>query len=114
MEYSLLKEKFNEYACLTKEIINTLNEEDYDNLQGILNKRDMILKSIASGYNKRDVKEVCDELQIMKLEKEATELISQKKEETRIKINQISKKRNANISYNRGLNSKSTIFSKKV
>ncbi|MCY6483663.1 flagellar protein FliT [Clostridium aestuarii] len=110
-----LKEKFNLYKTATNNIINNLEQDDYESLNHLFDSRQKIIDEIDKmKYLKEDLKAIIDELKILMLEEKLTKLMNEKKDCLRRKIKNISVKRNANNVYNKGFYSNISFVNKKV
>lgn len=113
MENIELKKQLETYNTDTLELIESLEKEDYDALEGILNKRQQTIDSISKlDYTEQEFSEIVEELQILVSQKKLSELMLKKRESVREEINKISNAKNASNMYNKGIYSSSRVFNK--
>lgn len=114
MDYSL-KEHLNFYKDTTKQIIDNLNSDSFDDIAEAINKRQNILDSIGKlKYTKEEINSICEELQIFEIDKKVNDLIKSKQEQLKDNIQKDHTIKNANNTYHKNLYSKAMIFSKKI
>lgn len=114
-----MKDLLREYLCCYKaaslKIINDLNSDNINAISDSLTIRENMLSRIRTlEYTKKQINSLCNELQILQLDRQVNNLIINKKEELKNKIEKASILRNANNSYNKSLHRNSMIFSKKI
>lgn len=115
MNFDLLKEYLFKYKELTLDMVESLNKNNIDSLSEMIDKREDIIKYISQiHYTHDEFVSLCNEFQLMDLEKRLNELIKRKKERTSYIINKLSAGRNVNIIYNKNVYENSGMFSKKV
>ena len=113
MENIELKKQLETYNVDTLRLIESLEKEDYDALEGILNKRQQTIDSISKlDYTEQEFSEIAEELQILVSQKKLSELMLKKRESVREEINKISNAKNARNMYNKGIYSSSRMFNK--
>lgn len=109
-----LKEELMNYKNITAKAIEALNEEKYEEIEPLLNKREEIMERLKSmNFNPEQFKDSCDEINLIQIENELNELLKNKRDEVKFKFESTSKNRQANDSYNKITNS-ALIFSKKI
>lgn len=102
------------FRDITSKAIEILKEEKYEELDALLNEREEIINNLKSiNMNSEHFKVVCNKFDIMKLEGELNDLLKNKRDEIRIKLELVSKNIQVNNSYNKIIDSP-LIFSKKI
>lgn len=114
-----MKDLLREYLCCYKaaslKIINDLNSDNIDAIGDFLTIRENMLSRIRTlEYTKEQINSLCDELHILQLDRQVNNLIINKQEELKNRIEKASVLKNANNSYNNNLYRNSMIFSKKI
>ena len=111
----VLKEYLKEFKEITLKLIEALNQEDYDRLDQLINKRQAITENINKiSYSKEDFKNILKELRILECDKKFGALMKMKKEEYKKEMQKYVLKRNASTVYNKDVYGGSTVFSKKI
>lgn len=96
------REKFLEYKNITEEIIRLIeNDLDTDEL---MRRRDLILKSIfEKEVDKKDVKEIYNELNIANIDTILRDAIKQEQEKVKEELKEIHTRKRANSTYSNHL-----------
>ena len=98
----------------TTEMIFNLKNDDIDNFQMALEKREQIIKKIDElDFDKIEFRKISEELNIVSMNNELSEILIDKRDELKEKIMQLKKSQNASNAYQSILRG-SNIFSKKV
>lgn len=109
-----LKEELMNYKNITAKAIEVLNEEKYEEIEPLLNKREEIIEGLKSmNFKPEQFKDSCDEINLIQIENELNGLLKNKRDEVKFKLESTSKNRQANDSYNKIADS-ALIFSKKI
>jgi hypothetical protein len=110
-----LKEDLITFKNITLSIIQELEREEYDRLEGLIEKREEIMNSIKGlSYNSAEFKTVCDGLQLMQLEQKATKLLTDKKTKIRADMDTVKVAKKANNNYQKKFQPDSLFFNKKI
>ncbi|AKA70314.1 flagellar protein FliT [Clostridium scatologenes] len=109
-----LKKELKVYNSDTLKLIESLKKEDYDSLDGLLDKRQQTIdKIIKLNYTKEEFREIAEELQIPIYEKNLLDLMLKKREETKNELEKIASSKNASNVYNKKILNHS-IFNKRI
>ncbi len=110
-----LKHKLEGYKNITLELIRTLEKEEFDLIEQLIDKRQACLEEINTlDYSKEEFKDVCHYLNLLKLQEKLDVLIKEKQRETKEKINEIIYEKSANRAYNRKFYENSRFLNKKI
>lgn len=113
-----MEEKLQNYLDYFKkytvEMILNLKNDDIDNFQIALEKREHIIKKIDElDFDRIEFRKISEELNIVSMNNELKEILVDKRDDLKEKILQLKKSQSANNAYN-SLSRGSSIFSKKV
>jgi hypothetical protein len=109
-----LREELGNFKEITMELIDSLNNEAYDELDVLFNKRQESINAMENlEYSKQEFAIICEESNITKLQQELTVLLEEKKSVLKSKIDKFSEQKNANKSYNNKFSVDSIYFNKK-
>jgi hypothetical protein len=104
-------EYFKKY---TIEMIFNLRNDDINNFEVALEKREQIIEKINNlNFDRIEFKEICEEFGVVPINDELSKIVNYKKDEMKEKILRLKKSQNANNIY-QSISSGSNIFSKKV
>ncbi|ENZ31476.1 hypothetical protein HMPREF1084_02995 [Clostridium butyricum 60E.3] len=93
-----LEEYLREYKALTLDIIERVNEDG--SIGYLLDERQVILEEIKkSDFEESDIKRICNNLNIVELEKELNICINQEIVNTKRKMSNLKKMKTANMNY---------------
>lgn len=107
--------ELKQFKACTEEIINILENEEYDKLEDILNKRNIIIKNINNmNYSKEDFIKIASELDLLRLENKAYSILIEKRDVLKAKIQKFFLNKKANRMYNHNMYKSAKIFSKKI
>jgi hypothetical protein len=110
----MLENELKKYLDITKEIIESINCEDYESLNILAESRKLIINNIKIlKFSKQEFKEIANELDLKKYEDEMNKKLEEKQIDLKHKIESIKNKRKVSISYSK-LNISPMIFSKKI
>ncbi|SHE35993.1 hypothetical protein [Caloramator proteoclasticus] len=90
---------FIEYKCITEDIIKALEKEEFDLLNELLEKRDILIKKIDEVENKKDLKKIVEELNILELDNFAKKLLDEKYKQIKIDLKKIKEQKMVNEKY---------------
>lgn len=109
-----LKIELINFRDITAKAIENLKKEKYEELNPLLNKREEIIETLKSqSLDLEQFRTICDEINLIKLECELGELIKNKRNEVKVKLESLSKNIQASNSYNK-MEDSPLIFSKKI
>lgn len=110
-----LKDALIEYRLLTEKIGIYLDNENYDNLNRVLDKREELITFIGTlKYTIEEFNSICREIQLDALDKNVNASVLKRQEELKQNMIDISRRRNANNTYVKRFNADSIFFNKKV
>lgn len=110
-----LKQALTQYKNCTLDLIASLEREDFNSLDGLLNKRQLVIDTVDNiSYTKEEFTAISEELQILVLQKKLTDLMNEKKKKVRRELDNVIEGKKANKNYNRTIYSDSTFFSKQI
>lgn len=103
-----------EYAELSKVALKELDKEDFENLEVLLEQREVLLKEIVKlNDGNAEIKELIKKYEILELEKDLVEKLKNKKEKVRENLNNIRKMKAMNSQY-RDAAGKVSFLNKKI
>lgn len=109
------KKIFIEFRDKSNEIVEALENEDYDKLNADLSEREKILACIeAKNFGEDIFKKMDEELNIKDTETKIKALLNEKMNNVRGEIQRLQLTGKANNSYNKGFYDGNKIFSKRV
>lgn len=89
-----------EYAELSKVALKELDKEDFENLEVLLEQREVLLKEIVKlNDGNAEIKELIKKYEILELEKDLVEKLKNKKEKVRENLSNIRKMKAMNSQY---------------
>lgn len=110
-----IKSCLEQYKEITLALINLLQTEDYDSLDGLLDNRQNLIDEISQmSYTKETMNKIYKELQIQQLQDELNMEMNKKREEVKVNIENLMAKKNATKGYTNGFKVESLFFNKKI
>lgn len=110
-----LKNILNEYRDLTLEMITSIENEEYNNADVLIEKRKQIIDCLQNlNYNQQQFKAASDELKLLLLEQKLAKLIGDKRIKLKAELNKISNSKKAQKSYNKKFATNSVYFNKEI
>ena len=98
----MLEDELKKYLDITKEIIDTINSENYEKLNTLAENRKLIINNIKSlKFNKQEFKKIANKLDLKKYEDDMNNKLKEKQLDLKHKIESIKNKRKVSNSYNR-------------
>ncbi|MGO5072707.1 flagellar protein FliT [Clostridium sporogenes] len=95
-----LRNKLINFREITLNIIDSLEKEDYDSPERLLEERENIIKEINNlDYQKEEFKKVDEELELLVIEKKLQNLMIEKKVKIKLKLKKASENKEANKNY---------------
>lgn len=111
----MLKDKLVEYRDVTMVLINVLEKGELNILEENLKKRQEIIEDINKlDYTCEQFKGISEEINLVLLEEKLNILMNNKKQEIRVKINDVKKSRNAHKAYNKSFINSSFFLKKQI
>ena len=96
-----LKDELENYRGITINLLETLEEEKYNDLDILLSKRQDVINIINDiSYTKDEFKKICTEFEIVILQDKLTQEMDKRREEVKNSIERLTKYKSANKSYN--------------
>lgn len=90
-----------EYVKMAKLALKELENEEFENLEEILDKRDLILMKItALNDGGKEIKELIEMYKVLENEKKLVDKIKERKDKIRENLNNIRKMKTMNNNYN--------------
>ena len=115
MLMSELKQMLVQFKRVTIELITVLKQDEIYKLDGLLNSRQMVIEDMEKlTYTTKEFIKVCNELGILNLHQELSELMQEKKESTKGELDKIQITKNANNNYNKSFYANSGTFNKQI
>lgn len=115
MENVELKRQLEVYNSDTLKLIESLEKEDYDALESLLNKRQQTIDNISKlDYTKQEFSALVEELKILEHQKSLSDLMTKKRDDVKEELNKISNAKNASYMYNKRIYSNSRVFNKTI
>jgi hypothetical protein len=103
------------YRDITLELISSVENENYDFLDDLLNHRETVILDINTlKYTEEEFKAACQELKILFLQDNLNKLINYKKDKVRHELDSLSSNKSAQKSYNKNFSVDSIFFNKKI
>ncbi|AZV55929.1 flagellar protein FliT [Clostridium sp. AWRP] len=98
---------------ITCELINKLENDDYDGLESLMGERQKLLDNLKElNCTKKQYNDAVKQFKIIDFQNKLSKMMFEKKKDLRRKIDDISQKRTLTKSYSRHIGT--TIFSKKI
>lgn len=94
-----LFEMLKEYKNITEDIIKALEVEEYDLLNKLLEKRDIIIENIGEVEDKNSFFEIAKELKLLELENNIKKLFDEKYEKIKNNLRQVKEQKKINTKY---------------
>lgn len=115
MENRELREALEVYKEDTLNLIYSLEKEDYNILEVLLNKRQHTIDIINNlQYTKEEFSDIAQELKILMYQQKLSDLMVEKRNSAKEEINKVSQAKNANNSYNKRIYANSRVFNKTI
>ena len=110
-----LTQKLVEFKKVTSELNSVLKRNEINKLDDLLNSRQVIIDNVEKlKYTAEEFTDICNELDVIKIEDELLELMQEKKDSTKKELSKIQKTRNANNNYNKSFYNNIEMFNKKI
>lgn len=110
-----LKGKLVQFKEVTLQIRQSLEEEEFDNLQSLLELRQSVINQMDElSYTSEEFQVFCNELGIIELQKDIEKTFSEKRTKVLKEMHQFSASKVANKNYNKSFTMDSFFFNKKI
>lgn len=110
-----LKAHLNRYGMITKNIIDTLQKDEFDDLNELFLERQQVIENINMlNYSSDEFKILCSDYEILVLEEELQKILNEKKNYVRTQIDKLSGYKNAKNNYTKKFSLDSIYFNKKI
>lgn len=110
-----LRNYLMEFKDFTINLIDCLEKEDYESLEGLFNDRQAIIDNMDKlQYTKESFKAISSELQIMPLQQKLTLALNKSKAEAKLELDKLSATKTASKSYNTKFKADALFFNKKI
>jgi len=114
-DQNTLEAVLNQYTAITIKLIDSLENDDYDSLEGLINERQKLINTMSNmDYSKDEFKAQCNKLEIVMLQHKLDSLMVNKRSILRKEMDNLSASKNANRNYTKGFNVDSFFFNKKI
>ena len=108
-----LKRDMENLKSVTCELIDKLQKDDYDALQGLMDKRQKTLDGLEKLHcTKEQYRDAAYQFQVIALQNKLSKMMDEKKHKLKQKIDDISKRKILTKGYNKHIGA--NIFSKKI
>lgn len=110
-----LQEEIKKFRDITIEMKKTIEKEDYDGIEILLNKRQEIIDLIMTlDYSNEDFAKFCDEYSILKLQEEVKNTMMLKRNKVRGEIEKLAASKNVSQNYNKKSAAEPVFFNKQI
>lgn len=110
-----IKATLSKYKDDTLSLINCLESENYDALEGLMNDRQTLIDTMnSSDFDKEQFAKLCREYDIVKLDSKLHDIMSSKMDLIKKEIKKIELNKNLNSNYNMKMSVDSIFFNKKI
>ncbi|MBU3126677.1 hypothetical protein [Clostridium tagluense] len=110
-----LTEQLVQFKQVTMQLILALKLDEIYKIDDLLDSRQRSIENMEKlQYTTEEFANICDELDILKVQHELLELMQEKKESTKEELNKIQTTRNANNNYNKSFYVNSSMFNKQI
>lgn len=107
--------KLIKFRKITLNIIDSLEKDDYDTPERLLEQRENIIKEINNlNYKKEEFKKMDEELELLLIEKKLQNLMIEKKANIKLKLKKASKNKEANKNYSTKQFTRQSILNTKI
>lgn len=110
-----INEYLKRFKDITIDLINKINEENYDVVDDLMEQRQNIINDMNKlDYSKDEFVNICNELKLLEYNEELEKVIKEKRTHIKQELTKVVSSRSANTSYNKKFYNNSAIFSKKI
>jgi len=115
MDDEALKDILTKYRACTVQIIEVIENNNFDSLPKLIEERQNILdEALNMTYEKEKMKQIYEELKLDELQNELNSLMTGKLSLIKAEMEKIDKSKIANSVYNKGNYANARIFNKKI
>lgn len=112
---SQLREELAKYRDTTIELIQAVENENYEILDSLVEKRSEIINSVDKlTFSKEEFKTICLEFKILLLQDSLNKLMNEKKLKVKRQLESMDENKNLRNSYNKKFSVDSIFFNKKI
>ena len=110
-----LLEEMIQFKKVTIEVLGAVQQDQFSKLDDLLDSRQKVIENMEKlQYTTEEFTNICNELDILNIQKELLELMKQKKEETKQELTKIQLTKNANDNYNKSFYTNASMFNKQI
>lgn len=110
-----LTQKLVQFKQVTIELIRALQRDEINKLDALLNSRQMLIEDMEKlQYTTEEFTSICNEIDILNIQQELSELMQAKKDDTKEQLNKVQITKNANNNYNKSFYANSGVFNKQI
>lgn len=110
-----LKQMLVQFKQVTIELITALQQDEIHKLDSLLDSRQMVIENMEKlKYTTEEFTNICNELDILNVQHQLSELMQAKKENTKKELNKIQLTKSANNNYNKSFYANSGTFDKQI
>ncbi|WP_139904163.1 hypothetical protein [Clostridium thermarum] len=110
-----LKAALNSYRQYTIELLEAIEKDQIDSLEGLLGKRQELIEQINTiKYDKKEFNLMCSQYKLPALEQKLTMMTKAKLDLSKRDMEKFQEMKTASKSYNKNLNNDSIFFNKKI
>ena len=110
-----LTQELVQFKQLTIELIGALQQDEVYKLDSLLDCRQVVIENMEKlQYTTKEFTDICNEFDILNFQKKLSELIQQKRDDTKQELNKIRLTKSANSNYNKNFYDNVEIFNKKI
>lgn len=110
-----LNSSLKEYEKITKQLIECLEKDNFDDLDNLFDKRDTVISEISStSYDQSEFKAIAEQLGLLSLENDLNNKVDEKRKDVISKMDGINKSKIANKNYYKKNYEDSLLFNKKI
>jgi len=111
----MLKDKLMEFRNLTIKCINLCDNEDFNGLKDLIDKRQELIDSFSEfSYSSIEFKKNSQELNIVEYEKKLNKLMEEKKSKLKSQMNNVTNSKKAHNVYNKGFTNTAHFLEKRM
>lgn len=115
MDNKNLRKALEIYKEDTLKIISSLERDNFDALESLINMRQQTIDSINNiEHTQQEFLEIAEDIQILLYQKKLADLMLKKRNEVRSELNKMSSVKNASYVYNKRIYNNSVSFNKSI
>lgn len=115
MDNKILRDKLVSFYKITEELISEIKEEKHENISELFLKRQQIIDELEKDKcSKEEFQKIASEIKLLELNKQLEACFYSKKNEMKLKINNLMHQKNANNNYMKNSNKMRNFFNTKV